>query len=284
MAKWSGLGININTDAYNTEGTAAWDSYFAFLKSYGFTDFRLSIYAYNDATLETKNKPAVLRAIADGANVTWGVNNAAGALTHTTYHEFEAGILAAAQWAQDNGVSEFQLGNECEHDLDNVTMNATQFIAHIKETATAVQAIFTRGIVTYAPSTWFIQNWVTAGKGTDIDKLGWNIYANMNTEFIASGNWPTIVNLAYTTWGTDCYISEFSVNSTSLSAYSTDQYKQERKVAEMLDYIKKSGLNRAIFFCWNYTGQDFGVIDNYGDPYKLILNAIAGGRRFFVNV
>ena len=111
--KWSGLGMGI----FSINNTSTFDGYVDTLIANGFTNLRIDIPTYLDTEWLVRSKTAVIRAVAKGANVIWGVSsNPYGSADYTITAEnwpaFRQAILDAAQWAQDNGVYEFQLGNE----------------------------------------------------------------------------------------------------------------------------------------------------------------------------
>lgn len=282
--KWTGLGINLCTDQYNDADPASWDSYISYLRSKGFTNFRVSLYAHDDEG-QTKNKAAVVRAVAGGANVTWGVDSSSGTLDSTEWTAYHSAILTAAQWAQDNGVSEFQLGNEREHWVGG-DLSVTQFIANIKSTAAECQEIFTNGPISYTPSHWFIQNWVdheattAITPGTNLDRYGMNLYINSSGDTEFGLTWQEAIDLVNTTWGpTKAYITEFSVNSNSWTNYSANELMQANGLSTILEYIKTSGLDRATFFVWNWLSGEFGIITESGDPYKDLWYTVLLGER-----
>ena len=74
--------------------------------------------------------------------------------------DFRQAILVAAQWAQDNGVFEFQIGNEEELHVDGTTMTAAQIRANLRDVATEVKAIFTNGNVSYSCSGMYVKPWI----------------------------------------------------------------------------------------------------------------------------
>ncbi|MHB8277216.1 MAG: hypothetical protein ACYDIA_06145 [Candidatus Humimicrobiaceae bacterium] len=111
--KWSGLGMGI----FSTITTLTFDGYVDTLLASGFTELRVDIPNYQDTNWLAQSKAAVIRAIAKGAKVTWGVSsyntsNPDYTITTENWPAFRQAILNNAKWAQDNGVYEFQLGNE----------------------------------------------------------------------------------------------------------------------------------------------------------------------------
>jgi hypothetical protein len=176
--------------------------------------------------------------------------------------------LDNAQWAQDNGVFEFQLGNEEESLVDGTTMTIAQLITNLKAVATEVKTIFTNGNISYSCYQNCIDDWVAAGKG-DIDILASNIYMGGGFGNI---DWQSeITNLvnAFTASGT-C-ITEFGPNSSGLNYYSEDEAVQAEAISEMINYVKASGMTRAFYFVWYHPNFDMGVLKDDG-TYRLLWN------------
>ena len=112
-SKWSGLGMGL----FSTSTPSIFDNYIDTLLANGFTELRIDIPNYQDTTWLAQSKAAVIRAVARGAHVIWGVSsyntsNPNYTITAENWPAFRQAILDNAKWAQDNGVYEFQLGNE----------------------------------------------------------------------------------------------------------------------------------------------------------------------------
>ena len=348
--------LDLGSGVYSTEDTSVFDGYVDTLLANGFTQIRVDIPDYQDATLLARSKAAVIRAVAKGANVVWGVSSNNGndvdyTITTENWPDFRLAILDAAQWAQDNGVYEFQLGNEEEdslwrhpvsitrtsnvatatfaedhgftdanpviiwgatpEDFNAYTATPTDITvtgpktftydsvgddgsvsnpgstsvgnmpedtiqANIKALATDVKAIFTRGNVSYTTSSsYFMDKWHTLGRG-DIDILAWNVYAN--TE-----DWQDDVTNMIDWWGVEhSYITEFSVSYVSLDSYSTDEAVQAAGIESMLDYLKASGIQRALFYV--YKAEGFGALKGDGTYRQLWENLKAHVNTVEVNI
>jgi hypothetical protein len=266
--KWSGLGMGL----FSTYNTSEFDGYVDILLANGFTELRIDIPDYQNTVWLEQSKAAVIRAIAKGVKVIWGVSSNAGnnidyTITAKNWSTYRQAILDAAQWAQDNGVYEFQLGNEEVHHNDDTTLTDAQLITNLKSVATDVQAIFTNGNVSYTCSANNISNWISGGKG-DIDILALNIYRGGTAPF--SNDWKTQIDDLVDAFGVNgTYLTEFNLSWSSLDDYSTDETVQAEAVAEMIEYIKASGMTRAFYFC--YQSDNFGVVKNDG-TYRLLWN------------
>jgi len=265
--KWSGLGMF----AFNFENTSIFDEQIDTLLTYGFEEIRVELPAWDSPGELADSKAAVIRAIAKGADVIWGITSPGTVLTSTNWSDYANAVEAAAQWAQNNGVFEFQIGNEEEIHNDDDTLTDTQLIANLKTLATSVQAIFTSGNVSYACDPDYISNWITAGKG-DLDFLSSNVYMSWGAG--NPSNWKDFIDDLINGFGANgTYLTEFSLNTEGLDNYSEDEAVQAAAVTEMIEYIKASGMTRAIYFAYKSPPwlSGFGVLKDDG-TYRLLWN------------
>jgi hypothetical protein len=251
LQKWSGLGITLfSTNNNEWVLSLSFEKQVDDLLANGFTQLRIDLVYWADAGVVEISKSAVAIAVAKGADVIWGVGAEATTLTSSNWASYRQGILDAATWAQANGVYEFQLGNEEEHHNDDKTLTDAQLITNLKDVATDVQEIFTNGNVSYSCYYSNISDWVTAGRG-DIDIIASNLYMN--------GDWKTLTKVLVAGFGVDhTYLTEFGLSGVSLDDYSTDEAIQAADIAEMIDYIKDSGIKRAIYFNYYDDSRPFG--------------------------
>ena len=259
--KWSELGMNVCPYPLTDE---EYDSSIDTLLANGFTELRVTPINYQDTTGLAQSKAAVIRTIAKGADVIWGITTAT-TLTSSNWSDYSDAVLAGAQWAQDNGVYEFQIGNEAEAYIDGDTLVWSQLFTNLKTLATAVQAIFTNGNISYSTMSIYVTSWVAAGKG-DIDLLACNIYRGD-----PSWNyWKTDITNLVSGFGVNgTYLTEINLHWDDIDSYSTDESIQATAVAEMIDYIKASGMTRASFHLWYHPSLDLGVLKDDG-TYKLL--------------
>jgi hypothetical protein len=256
--KWSGLGMGLYFHQV---------SYVDMLLANGFTELRIDIPDYQNTSWLEQSKVAVISAVAKGAKVIWGVSSNKGnsvdyIITAENWCTYRKAILDAAKWAEDNGVYEFQLGNEEENHINGTTMTVDQLIANLKSVATDVQKIFTNGNVSYSCWQDSIDDWITVGKG-DIDILASNVYMGGTT---FNDTWKTKITNLVNVFGVDgTYLTEFNLSWTSLDDYSIDEAVQAAGVTEMINYIKASGMTRALWFNWkdNEYGH-WGVVKDDG--------------------
>ena len=242
----------------------------------GFTEFR-ECPTYQSTTWLVSSKPAIIRNVSKGAKYIWGVSsnqfdNPANIITTESWPIFKQAILDNAQWAQDHGVYEFQLGNEEELHVDGTTMTVAQIITNLKSVATEVQEIFTNGKVSYTCDANYISDWIIAGKG-DIDILASNVYMGGTT---FNGGWKTLITNLVNAFGADgTSITEFGPSWTSLDDYSTDEAVQAEAITEMIEYIKASGITRAFYFLWYHPDMHMGILKDDG-TYRLLWNSLLG--------
>ena len=265
-AKWSGLGMHIYP---------SWESYVDIMLAYGFTDLAMGYADYENMAYLATSKASVINIIAKGARVTWGITAGnINTITAANWNAYRLAILDGAQWAEDNGVCEFSIGNECEHYNDDTTLTDAQLRTNLKSVATEVQAIFTNGNISYSCSnqTTMINAWIAAGRG-DIDILAFNIYKGGASDPDYDLSYQDRIDSIITAFGSEhTYISEFNVSYTSLEHYSADESVQAAALTEMIDYIKASGITRAIWFMWKDDATAyFGVMKDDG-TYRLLWN------------
>lgn len=268
MSQWSGLGIGWFSDGNgnNADGLAS-------CKANIGVNIRMDIPTYTSAAVVAYSKVAVLQAVALGMNVVWGVSsNSPTTITSTTWTAFRQAILDAAQWAQDNGVYEFQIGNEEEYHNDNTTITDATLFDNLRTLATDVQAIFTRGNVSYATGHDMSANWISNGLG-GLDLLSSNIYRGYPT---ASSTWQTELNTFVSNFGNKFWVSEFNLSSGNPTTWSADEQEQAYAIQEMIDYMRSLSIPRAYFFAYN-GGSTFGVS---GSPFKLMWVPLIQKRRF----
>ena len=260
--KWSGLGLagiwSGNTSDLDT------------ILANGFIDLRsCPDYQRNLAP----SKAFVREMVSKGARVVWGLTcGSLNKITAASWNNFRLAILDAAQWAQDNGVFEFQIGNEIELWNDDTTLTDAQVRTNLKSLATEVKAIFTNGNISYSCSCTLadINGWISLGKG-DIDILAANMY--MEYSHGDPITWKDRIDSLVAAFGTSgTYLSEFGPSVTGLNDFSTDEAVQAAAVTEMIDYIKASGMERALYYMWKDDGDAyFGVVKNNG-TYRLLWN------------
>jgi len=277
-AMWSGLGMNLfptSDNTYPLELSPSFGEWVDELLANGFTQLRIGVTYWAEPSAIAIAKSAITIAVSKGAEVIWGVGSGAGTITSANWPDYRAAILAAAQWAQDNGVYKFQLGNEEEVHVDGTTITGADMIVNLKAVATEVQEIFTNGNISYSYGWTYEDDWIAAGRG-DIDIIAFNNYIGGEGYYGGDG-WKTTIDNLVAAFGVDhTYLTEFGPSYSALEDYSTDEAVQAAAVTEMIEYIKSSGMTRAIFFCYYDDSQPFGpegfgVVKTDGN-YRLLWN------------
>lgn len=251
---------------YSNTTLEPFSTYIKELLANNITYIRIDIPNYQDVGWVSRSKLCIPYAVSQGVNVVWGVSStgAGNELTAANWNDYRLASLDAAAWAEANGVYEFQLGNELEGSIDGTTLTAAQLIINLKSLATEVQAVFTRGNISYSCMPGSLSSWITAGKG-DLDILAFNNYMGGLT---FNDNWKNYINIAIAAFGSDgTYMTEFSLSYISLDSYSTNEETQLAALNEMINYIKNSGMKRAHFFY--FIGDAFGARKANGVARKI---------------
>ena len=260
MTKWTGLGISVYSTSDNPDPWELSDFFedqIDDLLANGFTDIRIDIVVADNAEANVVSKAAVAIAVGKGVNVIWGVCFwSGGTLTAANWPAHRQLILDAALWAQNNGVSEFIIGNEEENCNDDTTLTDSQLRTNYRSLATDVQAIFTNGDIIYSYAWESRDEWASEGKG-DIDLLGINF--SIGGSGVFNDYWKSMLDDMVEGIGADgLIITEFEPSYVNLDDYSEDEAVQAAAVTEMIDYIKTTGIKRALFFNYYDDPQPFG--------------------------
>jgi len=249
------LGIGM----YSTGDSSQFDAYVDYLLSVGVRHLRVDIPEWN-IDLVAQSKAAVIRAVAKGAKVIWGLSSFGTTLTAANWGAYATAVTDAAAWAQANGVSEFHIGNELDTHIDNTTLTYGQLRTNLRTLATAVQAIYTIGPVSYSfigRDTGLINSWSTEGRG-DVDILNGNFYRGTTT---FDGVWATNAQLLMTLFGPNhSGITEFGSSTVDPDLYGTEA-EQAVGVADMLTQFAAMGYKQAVYYAWN--SDPFGVVLDY---------------------
>ncbi len=323
-------------------------SYVDTLLNNGFVDLRIDIPDYQNTSWLASSKAALPGIIAKGAKVVWGIssnsfNSTNYTMTAENWPAYRQAVLENALWAQNNGVYEFQLGNEAEYhqhyhcasgklvrsnnvvtvttpiahgfdgnhqvtvygatsDFDGTfsiivtspttftyvkagangsnnylaevtTMPRSMLYANLKDLATDIQTIFTRGKVSYSCAHSYISDWIATGKGS-IDIIASNVYmGGSSTQDPFSDAYKTEITNLINAFGVDnTYLTEFNLSYLNINNYSTNEAVQAEAVNEMVTYINASGMKRAFWYAWK--NNEFGVMKSDG-TYRLLWNVLS---------
>lgn len=283
---WAGLGMNYganvnNSDAYPTSQVAA---DLAYLKRY-VTRLRIALPNYADETGSVANcRHAATDSIAAGFYTTYGVcGGGANSITTETWPAFSAKVQVEAAWAQANGISELQIGNEEESKIDG-SMTAQDLRDNLRTLATACQAIFTRGPLSYSVAQGNPTNsaaWASEGDLGDIDLLGLNVYGGNPT---ATPDAKFYADTTFAAFGARAYISEFNCFHTWAPVVAAlDEEAITREVAQRYKMLRDTGLTPIYFFNWRWPITDEFACQKVDGTLHLMWQSLVGGRRWLVN-
>ena len=154
------------------------DSNFATLKVSGINCLRLAYNGFNNPDTNALALRAKAQGIAPIVGGDWGV------LSPSQLPTYDAGAIAEAKWAEQNGISQLGLGNEQESRLSGITQD--EWAKHVADLAVQVHAVY-KGKVSYEINSDFLPLWQKNGLG-GLDLLGLNVYcgAGCNADRISS--------------------------------------------------------------------------------------------------
>jgi hypothetical protein len=150
-----------------------------FLKSMGVTKLRIA-YPTFDAPGLSAIQSLVQTALTMDFYVVWGTTATGGTPVSNSrwaiYKNFVVTTLAPWAQALGNPNLELAIGNEEELHCDGTTLTVSTVVADLGNLATAVQAIYTAGAVSYQSPIPFLTNWASQGLG-GLDRIGFNAYS-----------------------------------------------------------------------------------------------------------
>lgn len=249
MAIWSGLGVNyghILAASYSSAQTAADLNY---LWSLGFRKIRVAFPYYTDTSTLNNCKDTVVQALDLGFYVIWGVAAHVG-FTQEVWDNDKANVLTLAAWAQTVGGAnfEFSIGNEEDSNWKCTVLNRATVRTDLLAQATAVQAIYTLGPVSYQTDQEDIDNWIALGQG-DLDRIGFNVYDTLP-------NFKSHIAKVKTNFPTTGDITEWGDQSGYTTTNNEDLHGLN--VRDRLAILRASGISNAYFFTY-YNDGSYGL-------------------------
>jgi hypothetical protein len=160
------FGLNIGNDQSATSNApyaaAQNNADLAFLKPY--TGWLRVALVYGADQHDTKNiQELALAAKAAGYKVVYGITAGADSSDSTYYNTWlSTGILAAAEWAQANGMDEFEIGNEEDWNASLGALSpktAAQVQNDVRGVVAAVKNVF-KGPVSYCTAEGMLNDWI----------------------------------------------------------------------------------------------------------------------------
>ena len=180
-----------------------------------------------------------------------------GNLTASFYAQYRTAVLAEAAYCQSIGLAlgDFELGNELELFVDNVTLTVAQLNANLRQLATDVKAVYTLGSISYGCSTnsVAVADWVANGMG-GLDHISFHPYGvtnvfNQTVNFTACDAAITSVVSAF---GNKTYMSEFNVDSSNAGVSRLKVAPSVSNMASFLSFIRGTGT--PMFFPYTWVG------------------------------
>jgi hypothetical protein len=146
------------------------------LQDSNITCVRIAYDGWNNPDLEA----VALLAKSKGEYVVFGGDW--GDLDPSQLNDYTAQVLKEANWAEDNKIDQFSLGNEQEGRLNGMTKY--QWVTFVKSLATKVKEVY-GGKISYEINGNDADFWATQTRG-DIDLLGFNLYCGhgCNKEYL----------------------------------------------------------------------------------------------------
>lgn len=262
MAAWSGLGFNVKTPSADLAADMQT------LRSIGVTSVRVHVPDITDLTEVAYWQDIARQWTAAGFYTVWGATPRA--ITSGNWSTLAQAVRDLATACQANAVcSEFQIGNECETHKDS-SITESQIRTNLRSLATDVQAIFTRGLISYAvegtstangDGTHGSQQWCNdAAKKGDLDLLSVNVYGVARSVVMYRDVWDSYKNVVasvYNTYAADAYISEWHLDAADSNIVKIPEEIQMQQLKKFYSYIQASGFTKALFFQWcGYKGMD----------------------------
>lgn len=245
---WSGIGVNYGHQA--TYDPVQTEADYAYLQSIGITRLRIAMPTYTWAQGIANCQDMVVRALAHGFYVIWGVEIP---LTETasdwaSFKSYVTGTLAP--WAQSVGLSELQLSNEVELHVDGTTLTAATVRADIRTMASTVKANGYTGKVSYSTAilTPYRTPWISEGIGV-LDYIGWNSYDNLSY-------FATRVQAVQAAFGDATYISEFGSMGGGYPDFN-DEGLFYTDTTSRIGIMRDAGIQTGYFF--TYRDGGFGM-------------------------
>lgn len=242
------FGLNIGNDQVSTSPPAAYPAAqnaadLAYLKTY--TNWlRIALTYGLDQNDLTNLRELAVAAKTAGFKTTYGITAGADATTATYYNQWlSTGILAAATWAQANGMSEFHIGNEEDWNASLGSLSPktpAQVQADIRGIVPAVKKIFTNGPVSYCTAEGMLDDWISGGIG-ELDFLYVNVYDT-------DANFKTIVGKIVSAFGAKGGVSEWAANNPYPSGLTDAQYGAD--IAARAAILEASGISKAFLYTW----------------------------------
>jgi hypothetical protein len=288
MPVWPGFGVN-----YKSRNPVVIAQDIAYFKSIGLKNIRINIPAFANGTWSPATY-ATWRNVAkifhdEGFDVLGGI--AWGLVNPTEWPSFrEHCILEAEYVASINAYDEFNMGNEMELHLTNMT--TAQLRNNLRSLSTDMHNVFRGGkrkiMYTFACYGSDVDDWIAEGKG-DMDVLGGNLYGNFG---LFSGaytprNYLLNIPKMKAAFGSNFWITEFNSDAEIAKFKRMDELgRLNDTLAAMYTYIKSQGAERAYLYQYrSYDDKDNNdtfFLRSSDGKFNTAWNTFLEGRRSLV--
>lgn len=193
--------------------------------------------------------------------------------TSSSWPMYHDSIVWWAVYVKNNALcDEFQIGNELENKVDNVTITYTQFRSLLRSLATDVKTAFAASTSTnpnpklsYSVAGYCqnanigITGWINDGTVGGLDYLDHNTYGNVGQSGHAI-SWCGKPDLAQAVarFGTNVVqVSEFNNDADDTLWNSLDTALQVTQFRQEIEWFKQIGITKAYVYSWRgYLDQD----------------------------
>ena len=194
-------------------------------------------------------------ALSKGFYVVWGVVGGAVTLTAANWDTFATAVKTQAAACQILGLSEFQIGNELEADIDNTTITESPLRYNLSTLGSEVQCIFTTRHVSCSVSGRQPQvDWIADANKGDLDSLALNDYGL----YVNSVQFEVNLSAFNAVYGGNFYLSELNLSAIS-SDYINGETWEAGQIFDRIKIIKKYGIKSAYFFTWRWDSTNFAI-------------------------
>lgn len=288
MPVWPGFGVN-----YKSRNPAVIAQDITYFKSIGLKNIRIHVPGLANGVWSPTSY-ATWRNVSkifhdEGFDVLSGVSW--GNVNPTEWPRFREHCILEAEYAASiNAYDEFNMGNEMELHLTNMT--AAELRSNLRDLSTDVHAVFNGGdrkiMYTFACFGSEVDAWITEGKG-DMDVLTGNVYGNFGLTSGAYNARNYLLNIPKmkAAFGNNFWISEFNADAEIAKFKRMDELgRLDDALAAMYDYIKSQEVERAYLYQYrSYDDKDatdtFFLRRNDG-TFNTAWNAFLEGRRSLV--
>lgn len=210
------------------------------LKAAGVKSVRLYMGTSGQSDVDVTKTLAIL-AKTKGLITIWGVCTGGSVSTVTQWNAYLASLNGYAQWANDNGVDYFSLGNEEEFQITPSTVQSG-----IRTKAAQLKALYPSLKLTYATAAE--PAWISAWSNTgSLDSVGFNLYVAFQDLTNQIKQNPK------------GYISEWNTDD-GLNAVGGSQSKWATTLVKDRDIINTSGVKAYLFVL---RGNGGGIDDRF---------------------